>query len=215
MSTSASDANLLDQTAGVTTALARHTRTLDDRLTLLAMRMTYIALTFFVVCFYFALTYLQIVNEHGLWKPSTLHQPNLALGITEMALVLIGGVVYFAGQWLGLYRRNFSRLQIGLWVAALLGFISIILHVAELHTPGFSLQDGGYASVFVGAEGVYTVLLIVAVLVLVGLANRARLGLFRQSGIAIEAFGEFWGWMAAIALLNFLALYVQPFFPSA
>ena len=56
---------------------------------------------------------------------------------------------------------------------------------------------------------------VVVTLILFGVANRARLGLFRESGVAVEAFGEFVGWMSAIALLNFLALYVQPFFPSA
>lgn len=206
---------ILDSAATATSSLSHEARSLDDRLTLIVVRMTYIAFSFGVGCFYFAQMYLQIENENGLWKPSTVHRPSLPFGIVEVALVLLSGLVYFWGQWGGLYRRKFNILNIGLWVAALLGVIAVILHIVELHKPGFSLQAGGYASVFIGAEGVYTTLLIVSVVVLLGIANRSRLGFFQQSGIAVEAFGEFWGWMAAIALLNFMALYVQPFFPIA
>lgn len=212
---SASDADLLNSTATVTTALARHTRTADERLTLLIVRMTYIAFSFFIACFYFAQTYLQILNQNNLWKPHGITHPGSALGFAEMLLIEIGGLVYFWAQWSGLYRRNFGRLATGLWVAAACGLISVILHIIEFYKLGFGPTDGGYASVFIGTEGVFTGMLILTVIVLFGMANRARLGLFTTSGIAVEAFGEWWGWIAGVALLNFLALYVQPFFPIA
>ncbi|MGI8825434.1 MAG: hypothetical protein ACR2JC_07295 [Chloroflexota bacterium] len=211
---SASEAGAVNPAAEMTGAAVR-SRTLDDRLTLVAIRMTYVSLTFFFASFYFGQVYLQLINEHGMWKPKGVDHPAIALGALELGLVLASGLVYFWGQWAGLYTRNFTRLHLGLWVAALLGALAVIPHVIELHHPGFSLQAGGYASVFIAIEGVYTPLLVVAVIALLGVANRSRLGLFRESGIAIEVFGEFWGWMCAIALLNFLALYVQPFFPIA
>lgn len=206
----------LDAAAGAATAAgARHIRTLDDRLTLLLSRMTYVALSFFFACFYFALVYLQLINQNGLWKPTGIDHPASALGVIETAAILLAGLVYFWGQWAGLYRRNVQILQTGLWVAALLCIVADVVHIIELHAPGFSLQGGGYVSVFIATEGTFTVLLIITTLVLLGMANRARLGLFAQSGIAVEAFGEFFGWLCAIALINFLALYVQPFFQSA
>lgn len=202
-------------TDAVTTAGARHVRSGDDRLTLLAVRMAYVALSFFFACFYFALVYLQIVNANGLWLPPGVNHPATILGIFEVGLVIAAGLVYFWGQWAGLYQRNLGRLQLALWISGLLSLASVALHIAELHSPGFSLQAGGYASVFISLEGTFTVLLALTTIVVFGMANRARLGLFRRSGVAVEAFGEFYGWISAIALINFLALYVQPFFPSA
>jgi hypothetical protein len=194
---------------------SRTIRGLDDRLTLLAARMTIVALSFFFACFYFAQVYLQLVNENGQWLPKGVTHPSWTLGILEMGLVQVAGLVYFGGQWLGLYRRDFGRLTFGMMVATLLMVVSCILHIAELHNPGFSLQGGGYVSVFISLEGPFTVFLIVTTILLFGMANRARAGLFERSGVAVEAFGEYFGWVAAVALLNFLALYVQPFFQTA
>jgi hypothetical protein len=199
----------------VTSVGARHVGTRDDRLTLIAVRMTFVSLSFFFACFYFAQIYLQILNQNGMWLPKGINHPWAGLGVLETGLVLLAGLVYFGGQWLGLYARNFARLQLGLWLAALFTVIAVVLHIAELHNPGFSLQGGGYVSVFIALEGTFTILLTLTAVVLLGMANRARLGLFQQSGVAVEAFGEFYGWLCAIALINFLVLYVQPFFPIA
>ena len=194
---------------------ARHVRSQDDRLTLVATRMTYVAMTFFFACFYFALFYLQLVNANGQWLPTGVDHPATVLGVAEVALVVLAGLAYFWGQWAGLYARNMTRLSLGIAVAALLCVVAAILHIAELHSPGFSLQAGGYVSVFIALEGTFTVIFILTTIVLLGMANRARLGLFDRSGIAVEAFGEFFGWISAIAVLNFLALYVQPFIQTA
>ncbi len=214
MSTSEAGVTDAAQLAG-DIATARGARNLDGRLTMVATRMTYVSLSFFMASFYFGLIYLQLVNENNMWLPKGVDHPPSWLGAAEVGCVLLAGVVYFWGQWTGLYQRNWSRLHLGLWVASLLGIAAIVLHVIELHRPGFSLQSGGYVSLFIAIEGVYTVLLVVTVIALLGVANRARLGLFRESGVAVEAFGEFLGWMSAVALINFLALYVQPFFHSA
>lgn len=197
----------------VSGAGARHVRSIDDRLAILVSRMTYTSLSFFFACFYFGMVYLQLINQNGQWKPPGVDHPATWLGVSEMALVLAAGIVYFWAQWAGLYRRNWSVLSTGLWIAAILTVLAIIPHIIELHDPGFSLQGGGYVSIFIATEGIFTVLLIITAAVLLGVANRARLGLFRESGVAVEAFGEYFGWFSAIALANFLALYVQPFFP--
>lgn len=220
MSSSASGAgtanSALDTTVDtVSRAGARTVTSLDHRLTLLAVRMAIASLSFFFACFYFAQIYLQLINQNNLWLPRGVNHPLSAYGVLETGLVLVAGLVYFWGQWSGLYQNNFARLKLSLWVAALLTLIAFVVHIIELHNPGFSLQAGGYASVFIATEGTFTFVLGITALVLLGLANRARLGLFAQSGVAIEAFGEYFGWISAIALINFLALYVQPFFPIA
>lgn len=196
-------------------ATAPLARSLDHRLTLTSVRMLYISMSFFFASFYFGLIYLQIVNENNMWLPHGVDHPPTWMGVAETGLVLLAGVAYFWGQWFGLYQRKFERLNLGLWLAAILTIIAVIIHVIELHIPGFSLQSGGYVSLFIAIEGVYTFFLAVTAIVLLGVANRARLGLFNQNGISVAAFGEFFGWMAGVALFNFLALYVQPFFPIA
>lgn len=212
--TSDASAEPLDAAAAGSTVLARETHTVDDRLTLTAVRMAYISFAFFFACFYFADTYLQLVNENGMWKPKGLTHPPSWIGVLWLATMLLSGLVYFGGQWGGLYRRNWPVLKLGLWLAALLALVSLIFHIVELYRLGFGVQAGGYASVFIAAEGVYTAILVATVIAFFGVANRARLGLYRDSGIAVEAFGEFLGFMSAIALMNFLALYVQPFLPA-
>lgn len=209
------NASLDAATGAVASAGARHIRTRDDQLTLLATRMTMVALSFFFACFYFALVYLQLVDENGLWLPHGINHPPTWMGATEVVFILVAGLIYFWGQWAGLYQNNLSRLSLALWVVAALNVLAVIVHIIELHAPGFSLQGGGYVSCFIALEGVFTGLLVIVTLVSLGMANRARLGLFRESGIAVEAFGEFYGWLSAVALINFLALYVQPFFPIA
>jgi heme/copper-type cytochrome/quinol oxidase subunit 3 len=202
-------------TTAASTVGARHVRSQDDRLTLLATRMTIVAMTFFFACFYFALFYLQLVNANGQWLPPGVDHPPAWLGVTEAALVVVAGLVYFWGQWAGLYAGKMERLQIGTSVVALLCLVASVLHIVELHAPGFTLQSGGYVSVFIALEGTFTVIFILTTVVSLGMANRARLGLFGRSAIAVEAFGEFLGWIAAIAVINFLALYVQPFIQTA
>jgi hypothetical protein len=194
---------------------ARTVVSLDHRLTLLAVRMTYVSLSFFFACFYFAQIYLQLISQNNLWMPRGVNHPSSVYGVLETGCVLLAGILYFWGQWAGLYQRVFSRLNLGLWLASALCVVSVVVHILELHNPGFSLQAGGYVSVFIATEGTFTILLGISTILLLGMANRARLGLFQENGVTVEAFGEYFGWLSAIALINFLALYVQPFFPIA
>jgi heme/copper-type cytochrome/quinol oxidase subunit 3 len=227
MAASNPGADALDTTSTAATALARETRSLDDRLTILATRMLYVSLTFMLACFYFAFVYLDLINQNGFWKPPSLVQrPPEVFGLIEVGVIIVAGLVYVWAQWGGLYHRDWPTLNLGLWITALLGLCAVGLHIYELVNPGITpaklpaaIQgtqfSTGYGSVFIGLEGVYTGLLCLTVLVLLGVANRARLGLFKESGVAVEAFGEFFGFMAVFALLNYLALYVVPFFPIA
>ncbi|HZU14013.1 MAG TPA: hypothetical protein VFB58_14320 [Chloroflexota bacterium] len=196
-------------------AFAPVPRSLDDRLTLLSVRMFYIAGSFFFASFYFGLVYLQIMNLNNMWLPHGIDHPPAWIGVSEVVLVLLAGSAYFVGQWFGMYRGNFSLLRLMLWVASLLTVVAVIIHIYELHNPGFSLQGGGYVSLFIAIETVFTIFLVVTALVLIGVAIRAQKGLFSRNGIAVAGFGEYFGWLAGVALFNFLALYVQPFFPIA
>jgi hypothetical protein len=220
MSSSTPDAGAIDSALDSTAETisgsgARLVQNVDHRLTLLMVRMTMVSLSFFFACFYFAQIYLQLLNQNNLWLPKGINHPASAYGVIETGCLLLAGLIYFWGQWAGLYRGELARLRLALWAGFLLTVISFAVHIIELHNSGFSLQGGGYVSVFVATEGTFTALLFFSCLAFFGMANRARLGLFNRGGIAVEAFGEYYGWLSAIALINFLALYVQPFFPSA
>lgn len=212
----ATNDSALSSTAQAATAGPSRTRSLDDRLTVLGIRMVYTALTFYFAGYYFSLIYLQMVNENNMWLPKAVHQPALWLGLTEMLCIIVGGIIYFWGQWAGLYRRNFGVLRLALWITFILSAAAFVLHVYELRNhPGFAnLQLGGFVSTFMGLETAFTVVIFFATLALLGVAIRASKGLFRDSGIAVDTFGEFYGWMSALAFANFMALYLQPFFHS-
>src|SRR5271166_4102768 len=100
MATSNPGADALDNTGSAATSLARETRSVDDRLAILATRMTYVALTFMLTCFYFAFVYLDLIDQNGFWKPAHLVQrPSLGFGLVEMGLIILAGLVYVWGQW--------------------------------------------------------------------------------------------------------------------
>lgn len=204
----------LDQVQDASTAFSRETQTIDDRLALVMVRMVIVSLMFLGACFVFGQIFLQIVNSNNMWKPASLHQPALWVGITETVLVVGGWICLFSGQLAGVYNRNWSRLTVGAGLAVLLALVSFGFHIYELHSPGFHLQSA-YAGIFIVTEAIYTCLLAAAIIVLIGITNRARLKLFTTSGVAVEATSEFFGFVAAVGVFNFLMLYIQPFFHSA
>jgi heme/copper-type cytochrome/quinol oxidase subunit 3 len=185
-------------------------RTVDERLTLVAVRMLILAGTFGFAAWFFAQAFLQIVNENNKWLPVTLQRP-LAAGTLQIIVMVASWLVYLWAQYGALRSGNFRWLNRALWLSGVLGLIALGIQVNILHNPGFTLQDGGYASVFVGMEGVITALLLFSLIVLFGLANRARLGLFQETGVAIEGFGEWWMWLTGISAFAYANLYVVPF----
>jgi Cytochrome c oxidase subunit III len=215
VSSSGSEAGVLEGSdavseRGAAASALRVPRTLDERLTMLAVRMLIVACSFGWIAWFFAQIFLQITNSNNLWLPTTLKRP-LGMGVIEAVLIVASWLAYLFGHYGGLYRRKNETLTLSLFLAAVLSVVAIITHVLVLHSPGFLLQDGGYASVFVGMEGVYTTFLIFSTIVLFGLANRARLGLLGASGIAVDACFEYWTWQMLIGVFVFFGLYVIPF----
>lgn len=201
-------------------------RPLDERLTLTAIRMTYIAFSVGFLAFYFAHAYLEIVNSNGLWLPKLL-RISIGYGVVEVVLPIIALLSILWGWRSTRSEEPGNKLFLGLIGALVFGLAAFVLHVVELHAPAtvltytgkkaptFSLQDGGFASIFIATEALYTVILGLVVIVLAGLTNRARLRLFTESTVAVAGFTELWGWLAVVGVLNFLGLWVQPYFPIA
>jgi heme/copper-type cytochrome/quinol oxidase subunit 3 len=111
---------------------------------------------FFFMAFLFAFFYLRALNSNGIWRgwPHHLPHPSLAFGIVILLCVCGAAVAALVG----------SYLQPALWRPALLAALglslaAVALQAAQFSSLGFGPTDGGYASVFVGWTGTFTLFL--------------------------------------------------------
>jgi heme/copper-type cytochrome/quinol oxidase subunit 3 len=121
------------------------------------------ALAFFFISFLFAFFYLRALNSNGLWRgwqhiskshPNGGPSPSLAFGIVILICVL-ASVAFAYGALV---------LPPAMWRPALAGSLALALaavglQCAQFSSLGFGPTDGGYASVFVGWTGLFTLCL--------------------------------------------------------
>ena len=113
------------------------------------------ALVFFFFAFLFAYFYLRSLNENGLFKPKGVHAPQ-GFGIAiVICLVLSATLLYLGAADQRADRRPAWRLK-GLGAFAF-GVAAIALQIIAWASIGFGPTDGGYASVYLGWTGLYTV----------------------------------------------------------
>jgi heme/copper-type cytochrome/quinol oxidase subunit 3 len=106
------------------------------------------ATVFFFLAFVFGYFYLRSLNNAGLWHPKSV-SASQAYGAVIMALTVASAFVV----WLGLLdhrreRRPQWRIKGG--AALALGIAAIVLQIVEWTQIGFGPADGGYASIFYG-----------------------------------------------------------------
>ena len=113
------------------------------------------ALVFFFFAFLFAYFYLRSLNENSLFKPKGVHAPQ-GFGIAVMICLVVSAVLLQLGvRDQQADRRPAWRLK-GLGVLTL-GVAAIVLQIIAWATIGFGPTDGGYASVYLGWTGLYTI----------------------------------------------------------
>jgi heme/copper-type cytochrome/quinol oxidase subunit 3 len=113
------------------------------------------SLVFFFFAFLFAFFYLRSLNEHGLFKPKGVHAPQ-GWGIAIVLCLVVSAVLLqFGGVDQRADRRPAWRLK-GLG-ALMLGLAAIVLQIVAWSSIGFGPTDGGYASVYLGWTGLYTI----------------------------------------------------------
>jgi heme/copper-type cytochrome/quinol oxidase subunit 3 len=113
------------------------------------------ALVFFFFAFLFAYFYLRSLNENSLFKPKGVHAPQ-GFGIAVMICLVVSAVLLQLGvRDQQADRRPAWRLK-GLGVLTL-GVAAIVLQIIAWVTIGFGPTDGGYASVYLGWTGLYTI----------------------------------------------------------
>jgi heme/copper-type cytochrome/quinol oxidase subunit 3 len=165
------------------------------------------AIAFFFVAFLFAFLYLRALNNNGLWgggKPGHHVHPALTAGIVILVCVLAS--VAFArlsakvAQW---------RLPAG-GLALALGLVAVGVQCWQYTALGFGPGDGGYASVYLGWTGFFTIFALGALLWLEAtLASAIRSDVH---GAKLEAdaasFSLVWAMLGIVEVAAFILLFV-------
>jgi hypothetical protein len=113
--------------------------------------------------FVFSFFYLRSVNNYGLWYPKGFTGPQG----WEGAVIVIAVVLSAVAQSLGLQQLKRSKKSSwqAMSAAALgLGVVAVVFLILQLATLPFQPGDNAFASVFVGAQVVFAVLVLATVI---------------------------------------------------
>lgn len=165
------------------------------------------AVAFFFVAFLFAFLYLRALNNNGLWgggKRGHHVHPALTAGIVILVCVLASVALAQLGK-----RAEQWRLPAG-WGALALGLVAIGVQCWQYTALGFGPGDGGYASVYVGWTGFFTIFALAALLWLEAiLASAIRSGV---GGLKLDAdvasFALVWTMLGLVEIVAFILLFV-------
>lgn len=122
---------------------------------LIGSRLWASSMVFFFFAFLFAYFYLRSLNSHGLWKPKGVDEPEGIGLIIAICLALSGILLAWGAVDQRSDRRPMWRLK-GL-AALLLGVAAIVVQIIGWSELSFGPTDGGYASVYLGWTGLYTI----------------------------------------------------------
>lgn len=111
---------------------------------------------FFFIAFVFAYFYLRSLDTNNDWKIGHV-SPSPGLGVVIVVALVISAVAMRAASMNPALTVRAGGAAVGLALAA------IVLQVIQWTTLGFGPASGGYASVYVGWTGTYTVLMLLMV----------------------------------------------------
>jgi hypothetical protein len=173
--------------------------------------------------FVFAFFYLRSVNNYGLWYPKGFTGPQG----WEGAVIVIAIAVSAAAQSLGLQRLKAGKKPAWLTMSAAalgLGVVAVVFMILQLATLPFQPGDNAFASVFVGASVVFTVLVLATVIWLEILLMSGRqipeisfveqpptfaeATVVQRFQASLSAFTLFWNFLAIAAVILWLLFYV-------
>jgi len=172
------------------------------------------AISFFFASFVFAFFYLKALDTNHSWKIGTV-QPSHGLGITIMALFVVGAAIYR----LAATRPEVDAEAAGI-LAVLFTLAAVALQFFEYTVLDFGASSGGYASVFFGWTAMYAIVGLIGVYwIWIQTASLLRV---RREGereieipageeellrAGIEASSFYWAYFAAIGFLAWILLY--------
>jgi heme/copper-type cytochrome/quinol oxidase subunit 3 len=183
----------------------------EGRIVLVGSYLVAAALAFFFVAFLFAFFYLRALNTNGLWaggKPGQPAHPALTVGIVVLVCVLAAAaLVRFAVVEL----RGRARLwrQAGL-AAFLLGLVAVAVQCWQYTSLGFGPSEGGFASVYLGWTGFFSILVFGTMLWLEALLASTRHTTLPAAQLepGFAAFSIVWTTLALIEVVSFILLYL-------
>jgi len=129
-----------------------------ERNLFVASRLWASATVFFFFAFFFAFFYLRSVNSHGLWKPKGV-DISQGWGIAVTVCVVAGAALLWSSQADQRADRR-PRWRLKGVAAGVLGVAAVVVQVVAWTQLGFGPTDGGYASVYLGWTGLYTLFLL-------------------------------------------------------
>ena len=164
-----------------------------------AARLWSSATVFFFFAFFFAYFYLRSLNNSHLWKPKHVDVPG-GWGIAVTLCVVAGAVL------LHLAKANRAQWRpLGLGTLAL-GLVAVGLQIAAWATIGFGPASGGYASVYLGWTGLYTLFVFVSLYwletCLVAKPDSDT------NAAQLEALSFYWSVLAGVGVVTWIVLYL-------
>jgi heme/copper-type cytochrome/quinol oxidase subunit 3 len=171
------------------------------------------AIAFFFVAFLFAFLYLRALNTNGLWgggKPH--HHVHAALTVGIIVLVSVLASVALLRVALGELRAQARPIwRVPALVALLLGLAAVGVQCWQYTDLGFGPGDGGYASVYLGWTGFFTIFALGVMLWLEAVLASSRRP---DAAPRVELQGEVgsvslvWTMLGLVEIASFILLYV-------
>jgi len=170
------------------------------------------AIAFFFIAFLFAFFYLRALNTNGLWgagKPGHHVHPALTVGIIVLVCVLAS--VALVRVSLSGVRAAQSHAR-GAGIAALvLGLVAVGVQCWQYTDLGFGPGDGGYASVYLGWTGFFTVMSFFVLVWLEMLLASSRPAVHMRPGrfeADVASFSIVWTMLGIVEVAAFILLYI-------
>jgi heme/copper-type cytochrome/quinol oxidase subunit 3 len=167
------------------------------------------AATFFFVSFLFAFLYLRALNSNGLWAGPRGHHVSVPTGSGVAILVCVLGSVALSRLAI-VELRGRGR---DLWLPAgalalLLGVAAVAVQCWQYTNLGFGTEEGGYASVYLGWTGFFSIVVFGAMLWLeTVLATAWRNPALPKPERDLSSFFVFWATLGAVEIATFILLY--------
>jgi heme/copper-type cytochrome/quinol oxidase subunit 3 len=170
------------------------------------------ATTFFFISFLFAFLYLRALNSNGLWagpKPGHHVPTTLTSGIAILACVLVS--VLLARVALAELRGRGQMLWWPAGVSALLlGLAAVAIQCWQYTDLAFGTSEGGYADVYLGWTGFFTIFAFGAMLwleTILATARRAPSTTPARPEPDLAGFSVFWTTLGLVEIAAFVLLY--------
>lgn len=157
----------------------------------------------------FFTAYFVLRAQAPAWPPSPdFERPELALvGFNTLLLLSSSVTMQWAMTRIG--RDDRTGFRRGLLATLILGAVFLGIQVYEFSTNGFGISDGVFGSTFYALTGLHGAHVLTGLLLMLAIANRARLGLVnREYHTGAEAVSIYWHFVDVVWVTLFVTVYV-------